>query len=423
MPTGNGTNNFDRVRIEYFRDSTVAMEAFKAGSIDLRSENISKNWATAYDFPAVQKGLVIKGNFPHHLPTGMQGFAMNTRRPVFTDARVRQAMGLAFDFEWTNKNLFYGAYTRTTSYFSNSDLASSGVPQGDELALLEPYRSELPPELFTQPFKLPVTDGSGNNLPQLKRRWRCWSRPGWTVKERKLVNQDGQQMSFTILVDDPSLERVMLPYSRNVAKLGIDAQVRSVDPAQFQHLMDDFDFDMTFMIYPQSDVPGQELRDYWSCAAAKAQGSANVPGICDPGGGRADREGDRRQRPRVAAGRGAGAGPDAAVALVHGAELGQSGVPRRLLGPLRPSRQADPRGLQLRHLVGRPRQGSGHRRGTKGVTVGVQDRRERSAAFIVIVAKATTQAAWVHAFARMTKLRARDRCLSGSSPPAPSHAP
>ena len=282
MPTGIGTNNFDRVRVEYYRDSTVAMEAFKAGSIDVRSENISKNWASAYDFPAVKNGLVIKGSFRHHLPTGMQGLAMNTRRPVFQDARVRQAMGWAFDFEWTNKNLFYGAYSRITSYFSDSDLASSGIPQGAELDLLQPYRSALPAELFTQPFTLPVTDGSGNNLPQLKTALGLLEQAGWTVKQRKLVNKSGQQMTFTILVDDPSLERIMLPYSRNIAKLGIDAQVRTVDPAQYQHLMDDFDFDMTFVIYPQGDVPGQELRDFWSCAAAKTRGSANAPGICDP---------------------------------------------------------------------------------------------------------------------------------------------
>ena len=149
MPTGKGTNNFDRVRVEYFRDSTVAMEAFKAGQIELRSENISKNWATAYDFPAVAQGLVKKQDFPHHLPTGIQGFAMNTRRAVFANPLVRQAMAEAFDFEWANRNLFYGAYTRTLSYFGNSDLASSGVPQGDELKLLEPYRAELPPALFT----------------------------------------------------------------------------------------------------------------------------------------------------------------------------------------------------------------------------------------------------------------------------------
>jgi microcin C transport system substrate-binding protein len=282
MPTGKGTNNFDRVHIEYFRDSTVAMEAFKAGQIDLRSENIAKNWATAYDFPAVARGQVIKQVFRHHLPTGMQGFAMNTRRPVFADPLVRQAMAEAFDFEWANKNLFYGNYTRTLSYFSNSPLASSGTPDEDELKLLETYRKELPPALFDEPFKLPVTDGSGNNREQLRHALALLEQAGWSVKERRLVDRTGAQMSFTILLDDPSLERVALPYVQLLGKLGIDARVRTVDPAQYQHLTDDFDFDMIMMIYPQSDIPGNELRDYFTCAAAKAQGSFNVPGICDP---------------------------------------------------------------------------------------------------------------------------------------------
>jgi microcin C transport system substrate-binding protein len=282
LPTAKGTNNFDRVRIEYFRDTTVAMEAFKAGQTDLRSENISKNWATAYDFPAVQKGWVIKGNFKHHLPTGMQGYIMNTRRPVFADPLVRQAMDEAFDFEWENKNLFYNSYVRTDSYFSNSDLASSGLPEGDELKLLEPYRKELPPALFTEPFKLPVTDGSGNNREQLRRALKLLEEAGWTVKDRKLVDKNGQQMSFTILLDDPSLERPALPYVQQLQKLGIDAHVRTVDPAQYQHLTDDFDFDMTMIVYPESDIPGNELRDYFTCAAAKAQGSGNWGGICDP---------------------------------------------------------------------------------------------------------------------------------------------
>jgi microcin C transport system substrate-binding protein len=282
LPTGKGTNNFDRVRIEYFRDSTVAMEAFKAGQIDLRSENISKNWATAYDFPAVARGLVKKQDFPHHLPTGMQGYAMNTRRTVFANPLVRQAMAEVFDFEWANKNLFYGTYTRTLSYFGNSDLASSGVPQGDELKLLEPYRKELPPALFTEPYRLPVTDGSGNNREQLRHALELLQQAGWSVKERKLVDANGEPMNFTILLDEPSLERVALPYVQLLQKIGIDARVRTVDPAQYQHLTDDFDFDMIMMIYPESDVPGNELRDYFTCAASKAQGSFNVPGVCDP---------------------------------------------------------------------------------------------------------------------------------------------
>jgi microcin C transport system substrate-binding protein len=282
MPTGKGTNNFDRVRIEYFRDSTVAMEAFKAGQIDLRSENISKNWATAYDFPAVARGLVIKKEFIHQLPTGIQGYVMNTRRPVFANPLVRQAMDEVFDFEWENKNLFYGAYKRTGSYFANSPLASSGIPQGDELKLLEPYRKDLPPALFTEPFKLPVTDASGNNREQMRRALELLKQAGWTIQDRKLVNKDGEQMAFTILLDEPSLERPTLPYAQLLEKLGIDVKVRTVDPAQYQHLTDDFDFDMLMMIYPEGDLPGNELRDYFTCASSKAQGSFNLPGICQP---------------------------------------------------------------------------------------------------------------------------------------------
>jgi microcin C transport system substrate-binding protein len=282
LPTGKGTNNFDRVRIDYYRDLTVSMEAFKAGQVDLRSENTAARWHTFYDFPAVQNGLVIKHNFRHHLPTGMQGWAMNTRRKVFADPRVREAVGLVYDFQWANKNLFYGDYVRTNSYFDNSDLASSGIPQGDELKLLEPFRRELPAELFTKPFTLPVTDGSGNNREQLLQALKLMAQAGWVVKDRKLVDANGEQMTFTILLDDPSYERVALPYVQDIQRLGIDVRVRTVDPAQYQHVTDDFDFDMILYIYPESDVPGNELRDYFSCASAKAPGSANAPGICDP---------------------------------------------------------------------------------------------------------------------------------------------
>jgi len=260
----------------------VAMEAFKAGQVDLRSENTASRWATAYDFPAVQNGLVIKHDFRHHLPTGLQGWAMNTRRKVFANPLVRHALGLLYDFEWANKNLFYGDYTRSNSYFENSDLASSGIPQGDELKLLEPFRGELPPELFSKPFTLPATDGSGNNREQLKQALELMQQAGWRVKDRRLVDASGEQMSFTILLDDPSYERVALPYVQDIQRLGIDVRVRTVDPAQYQHLTDDFDFDMLLYIYPESDVPGNELRDYFSCDSAKTQGSANAPGVCDP---------------------------------------------------------------------------------------------------------------------------------------------
>ncbi len=282
LPTGKGTNNFDRVRYEYFRDSTVAMEAFKAGKVDIRSENVSKNWATAYDFPAVKSGLVLRQTYPHRLPGGMQGYAMNTRRSIFANPLVRQALTELFDFEWSNKNLFYDAYTRTTSYFSNSDLASSGIPQGSELALLEPYRKDLPPALFTEPYRLPVTDGSGNIRDQLKKALDLIRQAGWQIKDRKLIDEKGQPVTFTILLPDPSLERPALPYVQNLQKLGIEAKVRTVDPAQYQNLIDDFDFDMIMLIFAQGDIPGTELRDYWSCAARDTKGSTNAPGICEP---------------------------------------------------------------------------------------------------------------------------------------------
>ncbi len=282
LGTAKGLANFDRIRTEYYRDSTVAMQAFKAGKIDFRQENISKNWATAYDFPAVEKGLVKKQVFPHRRPTGLQGWFMNTRRPIFADARVRHAMAEVFDFEWTNRNLFFGAYARTLSYYSNSDLASSGVPQGAERTLLERYKDKLPASIFTEPFRLPVTDGSGNNRDGLRAALVLLKQAGWDVKERRLVNAAGEQMRFEILVNDPSYERVATPYAQWLQRLGIEVNVRTVDSAQYQHLTDAFDFDMTMMVLPESDFPGNEQREYFSCESAKTDGSDNVSGICDP---------------------------------------------------------------------------------------------------------------------------------------------
>jgi microcin C transport system substrate-binding protein len=282
LPVMRGQNNFDVRRTEFFRDSTVSLEAFKAGQIDFREENIAKEWANSYDFPAVQRGTVIKRTFRHHLPTGMQGFGMNTRRPLFKDVRVRHALALAFDFEWANANLFYGSYTRTTSYFSNSDLASSGIPEGDELALLDKYRDQLPPEIFTQPFKLPVTDGSGNNREQLSAALALLEQAGWKVHNRKLVDANGQPFSFEILLAQPAFERVALPYVQWLSKIGIDAHVRTVDPAQYERMMDSYDYDMIVVTFPESESPGNEQSGYWTCAAVKAQGGDNLIGVCDP---------------------------------------------------------------------------------------------------------------------------------------------
>jgi microcin C transport system substrate-binding protein len=282
LPVMKGLNNFDTRRTEYFRDATVALEAFKAGQIDFREENVAKDWATAYDFPAVQQGLVKKELLQHHLPTGMQAFGMNTRRALFKDVRVRHALAMAFDFEWANANLFYGSYTRTNSYFSNSDLASSGIPEGPELALLDKYRSQLPPELFTQPFKLPVTDGSGNNREELKGALKLLEEAGWKVRDRKLVNAEGEPFSFEILLDQPAFERVALPYVQWLSHLGIDARVRTVDPAQFQRLVDAYDYDMMVVTYGESESPGNEQTGYWTCDSAKPEGGYNLMGVCSP---------------------------------------------------------------------------------------------------------------------------------------------
>ncbi len=281
LPTGRGLHNFD-LRTEYFRDSTVALQAFKSGQVDFREENIAKVWATEYDFPAVAKGFVKKRAFASRMPSGMQGFMMNIRRPVFADRRVREAMTQVFDFEWENRTLFFGQYTRTTSYFAGTDFACSGLPAGDELALLEPFRAQLPQEVFTTEFTLPVTDGSGNNREGLKRALGLLEEAGWEVKERKLVDAGGNQMTFEILLDEPSYERVVLPFVQWVQRLGIEARVRTVDPSQYQHLTDDFDFDMTMATVPGTDSPGNEEFDNWSCASAKEIGSDNMAGVCSP---------------------------------------------------------------------------------------------------------------------------------------------
>jgi microcin C transport system substrate-binding protein len=282
LPTAKGLANFDEIRTEYFRDATVALEAFKAGQIDFRTEMSSKDWATAYDFPAVQKGLVKKEMLRHRLPTGMQGFAMNTRRALFHDVRVRHALALVFDFEWENANLFYGAYTRTDSYFSNSDLASSGTPEGAELALLEPFRAKLPPALFTTPFKLPVTDGRGNNRAELREALVLLKQAGWVVRDRKLVDEEGRPFSFEILLSQAAFERVALPYVQWLGRLGIEARVRTVDPAQYQRMLDSYDYDMTVTVVPESESPGNEQLGYWTCASSKLVGGDNLMGVCDP---------------------------------------------------------------------------------------------------------------------------------------------
>lgn len=282
LNTKRGTQNFDVLRYEYFRDTTVAFEAFKAGQIHFRTENIARNWATGYDFPAARRGLVKRDEIRHQLPTGMQAFVMNLRRPLFQDARVREALMNVFDYEWLNANIFNGLYARTGSFFSNSELASSGLPQGRELAILESFRGRVPESVFTTEFRLPTTDGSGNNRDGLRRALTLMREAGWEVRNRRLVNAQGQGFSFEILLNGASFERVALPYVQWLQRLGVEARVRTVDPAQYQVRTDAFDFDMTVDVIGQSLSPGNEQRDYWTCEKARENGSQNIAGICDP---------------------------------------------------------------------------------------------------------------------------------------------
>ncbi len=281
LPIKKGTDNYDEVRVEYFRDPTVALEAFKSGVIDYRQENVAKDWATAYDIPAVRDGKIVTEKVPHRNPSGMQGFIFNIRKPLFADAKVRRALILAFDFEWSNKTLFYGQYTRTRSYFQNSEMEAEGLPSPEELAILEPFRDQIPPEVFTTEYQPPVTDGSGNARANLEAAARLLEDAGWKVVDGKRV-KDGTEFKFEILLDNPAFERVADPYSQNLGKIGIDATLRRVDDAQFQKRVEEFDFDVILEVIGQSLSPGNEQREFWSSAAADTKGSRNMIGVKDP---------------------------------------------------------------------------------------------------------------------------------------------
>jgi microcin C transport system substrate-binding protein len=284
-PTQKGFWNFERIRYDYYRDATVIIEAFKSGAFDYRSENSSKAWATAYQMPALRDGMVVKKPFEHNRPAGMQGFVMNQRRAKFSDPRVRQALSYAFDFEWSNKALFYGQYVRTRSYFDNSELASVGVPKGDVLKILEKYRGRIPDEIFTKSFEPSKTDGSGKQRRNLRTALSLLKQAGWVVdpKTKKLTNaKSGETMSFEILLISPLFERIALPYTRNLKRLGVEARVRTVESAQYKERVDRFDYDMVVANWGQSASPGNEQRNYWSLAAAERNASRNYSGLKDP---------------------------------------------------------------------------------------------------------------------------------------------
>ncbi|MGQ0661987.1 MAG: extracellular solute-binding protein [Pseudomonadota bacterium] len=277
-----GRHNFGTIRIDYYRDQTVSLEAFKAGEYDIRLENSAKNWATGYEGPGLAAGFYKKEEIPELRTTGMQGFVMNTRRAVFADPRLRHALAYAFDFEWSNRNLFYNAYARTRSYFDNSELAARDLPDSEERKLLEPFRGRIPERVFSAEYNPPKTDGSGNWRDNQREATRLMREAGWRIDNQRLVDGGGKAMSFEILLSDAQFERIALPYVENLKRLGIDARVRTVDTAQYQNRLDSFDFDMTVAVFGQSQSPGNEQRDYWSSDKADVPGSRNLAGIRDP---------------------------------------------------------------------------------------------------------------------------------------------
>ena len=282
LPVNKGFYNFDKLSTDYYRDNTVALEALKAGAFDYWQEMAAKNWATAYDVPAVREGKLIKEEIPNGNPQGMQGFIFNLRKPMFQDVRVRHALSLLLDFEWTNKQLFFGSYTRTKSYFDNSDMGSRGLPSEAELKILEPLRDKLPPALFTEEFKLPVTDGSGIIREQQRKAFALLKEAGWKIVGDKMVDAEGKPVSIEFLLAQTEFERVLLPFKRNLADIGINLEIRRVDVSQYITRRRSRDYDMIVGSFPQSSSPGNEQREYWDSSAADKPGSYNLIGLKDP---------------------------------------------------------------------------------------------------------------------------------------------
>ena len=282
LAVNRGKYNFDRVEVEFYRDSDVAFEAFKAGEFDIYIEHQAKNWSNGYRFPAVARGDVIKAQIPHRIPTQTQGLFFNIRRATYGDPRVRQALGLLFDFEWTNRALFSNAYQRTTSYYPNSEFAASGLPTGKERLLLSPFKDSLPPRLFLEPFSVPTTDGNGIPRATLRQALTLLGEAGWTLKGDRLLNSTGQPLRLEILLVNPNLERILGPYVANLASLGIQAELRTVDRAQYKQRLDQFDFDMILLTLGQTLSPGLEQWQYFHSSQASVRGSKNYAGIDNP---------------------------------------------------------------------------------------------------------------------------------------------
>jgi microcin C transport system substrate-binding protein len=282
LPVSRGRHNFDVVRLEYFRDREVGFEGFTARSYLFREEFTSRTWATRYKFPAIKDGRVKREVLPDDTPSGAQGWFINTRRPKLQNPKLREALNCAFDFEWTNKTIMYGAYERTQSVFQNSEMMASGKPSPEELALLEPFRGKVPDEVFGVPYVPPVSDGSGQDRVLLRRGSRLLREAGYAIRKGKRVSPQGEPVTIEFLFDEPSFQAHHMPFIKNLATLGIDASLRIVDPVQMQQRLKQFDFDITIQRFSFSSTPGESLRSYFTSQAAQLPGSQNLAGIADP---------------------------------------------------------------------------------------------------------------------------------------------
>jgi len=279
-----GRYNFETIHYDYYRDETVALEAFKSGAYDFKQENSSKNWATAYKFGAVKEGKVKVEEIKYYRPSGMQGFAFNMRKSIFQNRNVRKALTYAFDLEWSNRNLFYNAYTRTKSFFDNSELASQDLPNKEELAILENYRGKIPDEVFTTVFSPPNTNKENGLRKNLRNARRLLKKEGWIIKDDVLINKEtGEIFEFEILLRSPLFERIVLPMKRNLKKLGINVSIRTVqDDSQYIRRLEDFDYDMIVVNYGSIISPGNEQKNYWGSATADQKASPNYMGVKNP---------------------------------------------------------------------------------------------------------------------------------------------
>jgi microcin C transport system substrate-binding protein len=283
LPVNLGYNNFERINYRYYRDREIAREALIAGNVDFFAENSAKEWATRYDVPAVAQGMLVKEQEVDESSGQFQGFFMNTRRKPFDDRKLREALIYAYDFTWTNEHIYFGAYLQPQSFFGPTELASSGLPEGEELAVLERFRGRVPEEVFTTPYRTPQTDGSGWPRDNLTKAFELLAEAGWVVRDMVLVNAEtGQRLSFEFLYQNKGFERVILPYVRNLRRLGIDVRLRLVDPAQYINRIRAFDFDIIIGAFGQSLSPGNEQRAFWGSESADLPGSRNIAGIKDP---------------------------------------------------------------------------------------------------------------------------------------------